>query len=559
MSETFRHHALTIAGLCAISVLVAIEPARAEVTKPSCEAAEPWALAIDPKDRWNPNPAQKRFWLPSRFQGAEFEGLFGLPVTEWTLDDVNAIRPLLRNCAKAALKAKRIDAQKAFNAARAFVSGNLKNYIVQTARAGANLDKNLDALLDLADSPQLLQVLAVLRDLEAGDKKALRTSQRRIAQVGGAEAKAARQIVTAAYRQTPDNFAADTLPRLDERYQDLRTLYIEQAEDRLAEHPSGPAGLAGIDVTLAGVRDELGFGVTPQDYARLDAVAEDERAALRREILDDAKADIDALAVAPASIDEAAAIVARTSPSLDADADGALRSHAEARQQAVAEAILANAEAGLAGFPATLAGIGELDRHVADILGVVAGHLDEGRIESFRSAANGRRSEIADDALPEFEAFVAGLGNDPAGLEGLNAEAARVEAWDGLDPDIRAGYEAAVTKRRTEMEGAIAAAAEQRESERQRMVVKGTKARIDAMTPRFRSFERIDAEVEAARGKGLEAAGMAEIETHAAARRQALADEILALARTSRPLKAQPSEKSRLSHIFGLICTHVIC
>jgi hypothetical protein len=530
MSEAFRHHALTVAGLCAIAVLVAIKPARAEVTKPSCEATEPWALAIDPKDRWNPNPAQKKFWLPSQFQGAEFEGLFGLPVTEWTLDDVNAIRPLLQRCAKAASRAKRFDAQKAFNAARAFVSGNLKNHIVQRARAGANLDKNLDALLDLPDSPHLLQVLAVLRDLKAGDKNALGTSQRRIAQFGGAEAKAARQIVTAAYRQTPEKFAADTLPRLDERYQDLRTLYIEQAEDRLAEHPSGPTGLAGVDAALTAVRDELGVGLAPQDYARLDAVAEDERTALRQEILDDAKARIDALAVAPASIDEAAAIVARTSPSLDDDANGALRSHAEARQHAVTEAVLANAETGLAGFPATLAGIGELDRHVADTVGIVAGHLDEGRIKSFRGAASGRRSEMAGEALPEFEALVAGLGNDPTGLEGLNAEAAKVEAWEGLDPDTRAAYQAAVTKRRTEMEVAIAAAAEQQENERQAMVVKATKARIDAMTPRFRSLEGIDAEVAAARGKGLDAAAMAEIETHAAARQQALADEILALA-----------------------------
>jgi len=522
-SRTFIH-----CGLCATALVATVGPARAEVKKPDCAAIEPWALTIDSKDRWNPNPAQKRFWLPSAFKGAEFEALFGAPATAWTLDDVNAIRPLLQNCAREARKAKRIDAQKAFNAARGFVSGNLKNYVVQTARTGATIDKNLDALLDLPDSPQMLQVLAVLRAVEAGDKNALRRTQQQIAQIGGAEAKAARQIINSAYRQTPKAYAADTLPRLEERYQALRSTVLDEAEDRLTAHGAGPAGLADIDSSLAGVRDEFGTGLSQEDYAQLEQVATAERAALHQEILTAANARIDGLAAEPASIAGAADIVAEVSPSLDGDSRSQLQDHAAARQRAIAGEVLTGAEGALAEFPETLAGIEALDAHVAKTVGAVTGHVGDDRIAAFRAKADARRGALAKTALPEFERRIAGLGDEPPGLAALDKAAAKVAAWPGLAPEVRGGYDKAVAERRAAMETAIAAAAAEREQARQRRVVTATKARIDGMAPRFRSLKAIPAEVEAARGKGLDPAAMQEIETHAAARRQAIADEILA-------------------------------
>jgi len=529
MPRVARHCILTALGLCAIAAAAAPRPAYAGVTKPACDAIEPWALAIDPKDRWHPNPAQ-RFWLPSSFQGPPFEALFGEPVTEWTLDDVTTVQSLLHECMKAASKAKRYQEQKAFNTARAFVSGNLKAYIAQNARAGEKHDKDLEALLNLPDSPQLLQVLVRLRHLEAGNKNALRNSERQIMQIGGTEAKAARPIVIAAYRQTPGDFSTNTLPRLDERFDALRATYLRQAEDRLAAHRPGPAGLADVDAVLSEIRANFGFGLSAQDYARLQEVAEGERVALRREILDKAKARIDALPMEPASISEAAAIAARASPSLDADGENALQSHATARRHAIAGALLAEAEQALASFPATLAGIDELNRRVSETLRAVSDHLEETRIESFRKHASARRSAMAEQALPEFERLTAALGNDPQGLEALNAQAGEIEAWDGLAPDIRAAYQGVVAERRAAIENSIAKAAEAREKDRQRMVVSAAKARIDALPADFGSLDKVTAEVKAARGKKLSAAAVAELESHAAARRRALADEILALA-----------------------------
>lgn len=530
MSGLFRRDVFLVMSCCALLGFVTLMPAQAAVTKPTCEAAEPWVLGINPKDRWYPNPAQKRFWLPASFEGPAFEALFGVPATDWTLEDVKEIRPLLQACAKAARKEKRGEAQKAFNAARGFVSGNLKNYLVQTARASAKLDQTLGKLLDLPDSPALLQVLAQLRELKAGDKSALQTSQRRITQIGGAEAKAARPIVNAAYRQTPAAFAADTLPRLDERYQALRASTIGQAEVRLADHPSGASGLDHIDAALSGIREEFAAGLLPEDYTQLEAVAEGEREGLWQGVQQEAEQRIDALATAPASIGEVDQIIATASALLDPGRASALRLHGETRQQEMAEEILRRAEEGLAGFPETLSGIEDLDRHVTETSGIVVTQLEAVRLESFRKAAEGRRAVMAQAALPEFETRIAGLGGDPAGLQALNAEAARIAAWDGLKPDTRDAYLAALSRRQGEIEQAIAAAAAAREAERQRRVVSATKARIDALSPRFRSLQGISAEVEDARGKGLDPESMAEIETHAAARRQALADEILTLA-----------------------------
>jgi len=551
MSSMSRHAVAVLLGTSAMTAIVPSSSAEARVTMPTCEAAEPWALAIDAKDRWTPNPAQRTFWLPSAFGGDEFEALFGTAVTEWTRDDVSAARSFLGDCAKSAGGAKRYDVQKAFNRAAAFVRGNLRNYIVRNERASAKVDQALDALLGLPDSPELLQVLALLRDLPAGDRNGLLESQQAIRRVNGEAARAGRPILDAAQRQTPEDYAADTLPRIEARYEALRLAYLEEATDRIATHASGTAGLAEIEATLTALREQFAGGLPPEDYAKLGKVADGERAALRQAILEEARAAIDALPATPASLSEATAIVSRTAPSLDGGGTAALESHAAARQQAVARELMTAANEALARFPATLAGIDDLDRHVRETVGIVEGYLDDGRMEAFRAAAGLRRSAIARDALPEFEAHIAALSETPAGLEDLNAAAARIEQWVGLAPEVQAAYADAVAKRRATMEAAIAAAAEKREEERQRMVATATMARIDAMAPRFRSLDGIPREVEEARAKGLDPERMAEIEAHAAARRQAIADEILA--RAEEKLSETPETPEGLGELNVLV------
>ncbi len=48
------------------------------------------------------------------------------------------------------------------------------------------------------------------------------------------------------------------------------------------------------------ISDELGAGLSAEDYAHLETLAQARRAAIRQEILDDAKAGIDALDALPA-------------------------------------------------------------------------------------------------------------------------------------------------------------------------------------------------------------------------------------------------------------------
>ncbi len=162
------------------------------------------------------------------------------------------------------------------------------------------MEAALDPLLALPDSPKLLRALALLRQIEAGNKDALAISQRQISNIGGDGAKAARQIVAEARGLTPEAFAAAAAPRIEIRCQELRSAYLSEAEARLASLPSGPQGLARLDSELMRISDELGDGLSAEDYAHLETLAQERRAAIRQEILDDAKAGIDALDALPA-------------------------------------------------------------------------------------------------------------------------------------------------------------------------------------------------------------------------------------------------------------------
>ncbi|HKK29857.1 MAG TPA: hypothetical protein VKA18_05615, partial [Alphaproteobacteria bacterium] len=262
-----------LVGLCSLAVILIVfgtVNARADVVEPGCEPVESWALTIDPDDRWHPDAARQGFWLPAQFEGETFETLFAVPAAEWTLDDVKTVGSLLRSCAKDARKAKRTDAEKAFHRARSFVTGNLRNYIRRTNRASARLDKRVGNLLELPTTPALLQVLAVLRELRAGDNDALRQAQRNLGQIGGQEARTARRIVQSAFRQTPEAYAADPLPQIEDRYQELRIGFLDEAESAIADHPAGSAGLAAIDTALTEIREELGGGLLTEDYAHLE-------------------------------------------------------------------------------------------------------------------------------------------------------------------------------------------------------------------------------------------------------------------------------------------------
>ncbi len=197
---------------------------------------------------------------------------------------------LLHGYARKVLKARRWDAQKAPTTARGFVGNDLKNFVVQAERSSRKMEAALDPLLALPDSPKLLRALALLRQIEAGNKDALAISQRQISNIGGDGAKAARQIVAEARGLTPEAFAAAAAPRIEIRCQELRSAYLSEAEARLASLPSGPQGFACLDSEFMGISDEPGEGLSAEEYAHLETLAQERRAAIRQEILDDAEA-----------------------------------------------------------------------------------------------------------------------------------------------------------------------------------------------------------------------------------------------------------------------------
>jgi len=235
----------TTLAVALVSVLAG-SPAQATVNQPDCEAVESWAFEIDPKDRWYLDSARKRHWLPSAFQSKNFETLFGKKATAWSLDDVAGIKGLLQNCSTKAQKAQRFDARKSLTAARGFVSGSLKNFLVQTERSSQKIETALESLLTMEDSPELLRTLALLRKIEVDNKDVLDKLQHQIWAIGSNEAKAARQIVFEAPGLKPGAFAAGPAPRIEARFQELHATYPNETEGQLASASSdqqSPASL----------------------------------------------------------------------------------------------------------------------------------------------------------------------------------------------------------------------------------------------------------------------------------------------------------------------------
>ena len=518
---------LAIAGCLTLIAAAAAPRAYAGVKTPECAEIEPWAVSIDPEDRWSPSPVNRRFWLPRQFDAPDVEALFGAPVLDWTLADVKAARSLLGKCMNEARRAKRYEVQKAFNAARSFVSGNLRAHIRQSARADRKLDRSLDSLLEMPDSPSLLRVLALVREAEAGNREALTARGHQIARLRTKEARAGRAVIRSALRQTAEEFAADALPRLDARYEELRDAYMDEAETQVREHPAGAAGLARIDAALEDTRARYGDGLAAADYAALEEIAEEERDALRDDMLAQARAQVDALPDEARSLKGAETIVSMISGSLDPDRRAILRSHTAARQQTIARLTLDGAEREAAALPETLDGIDQLDALVSRTLNAVGSHAGQGRMESFAAGVDKRRNAMAEAALSEFADRVAALPADESGLQDLAALESRAADWDGIAPETREAYRAVAEARRGQIETAVAAAAEARERERQRNVVADAKARLDTLPVDFDSLGKADAVVETVRAANVAPPLLAEVEAHGARRKQALADEIL--------------------------------
>jgi len=376
------------AGLAADSV----------VKTPDCATLESWAIGIDGKDRVMPVEGN-RAWIPKAFQDPAFAELFGVPALEWTATDTKAVGDHIHACGRTAAKERRKDARNALNAARGYIGGNLRG------------------VLGAAERQQQLTT-----------QEAQRTSRRQSRE----QAQADRQRAEAQRRTERERPAA----RRDAEPQQRRSQRTVQTSNQKATAPV-PQDAASGEQLVADYRskieklenfvDSLHFlsrwereipqKVTPRagkaEADKLLELAAAKRKSISAFIVTAAKKSIDAAEEKTETDRQALDRIERVSinivnANLTREQVEEVQAYAHERQLALADRELAAAEKKLGDYPETMKGLDKLQRAVRLArTGVLSRGSDAAR-GSYLKAARARLTEIAAEALPEFEEALAG-------------------------------------------------------------------------------------------------------------------------------------------------------
>ena len=148
-----------LAGLLLLPAVSAF--AAVQVKLPGCDAIDAWSahVQVTPADMYNLAP---RLQLPKAFQDSELVPVFGVPVTSWTQEDVQAVSAGLVACFQDAQKRKDAAAAGALtNANRALVGFVPRtNAALQKAKSDAEAAKQqIDALPDSPDIGRAIDIL----------------------------------------------------------------------------------------------------------------------------------------------------------------------------------------------------------------------------------------------------------------------------------------------------------------------------------------------------------------------------------------------------------------
>ncbi len=485
-------------GFLALAAVV-LQPgpaSAAEVKKPDCAALEAWAASVDGKDRWQPIEGY-RGWVPRAFQEPAFEALFGAPVLEWRSEDAVEIAAHVFECGGQADKAKRREARQVLYAVRGYFQGNLRGLLgrqekmaaraerdaerqakreardaerrrEQAAQAqarseaqqnerDAQIEEALAALLEEPASHELLRTLAMLRAVDINNREQFDRAQRRVG-------PAARNLMFRLSQQGSDLRDPRVAPRIEERYVALRAEIVADYRARTAALNTSTQSLRFLDRWQQEVGRQLPALLGQETSKALLEEMAAKRSSIQagifaraKELIDAAEKNSDGDAAELALIDKIVVNSAKAGLSREQLAE--VQSYAAARQQVLAERQLAAARAELASYPETLQGLDKLRR---DLLSARRGPLKRAGEEAFNGylqAGRARLTEIAEEALPEFERGLAELPESQDGLKMLEATLVSEEGFDQVGEEVRADYLAALEERRSAIAETLAAQA----------------------------------------------------------------------------------------------------
>lgn len=448
---------LVLCSAAAIFVLLALAGGAVAgekgVKKPDCAALEDWAKKIDGKDRVMPVEGS-RAWIPKAFQDTSFAELFGVPALELTYKDAGILGAHIYTCGKEAGKAGHREGRVALFAARGYVVGNLRGVLAGLSRQRIAKER---AAKRAAQQQAREKARAALETKRAAERERLEARRRAEQQAAEAQrrrsaARPQRTVRTPVQQSAapaPNDPAAGKklvadyrmkIERLDNLAESLR--FLKRWEKEIPQKVTPLAGKAEADNLLelaAAKRESISAYIVAAAKKNIDTA--EEKTETNRQAL--------------SRIERIAANIAGANVSLEQITE--VRIYAREREAPIADRELAAAAKKLDEYPETLKGLDSLQRavHLART-GTLSRGSDVAK-DSYLKAARARLSEIAEEALPQFEEALAELPENPMGLQATRMTVVKEKGFQEVAPEVRADYEAALKKRRSEIAKAIGA------------------------------------------------------------------------------------------------------
>lgn len=215
----------------------------AAINEPDCAALQQWSASLSPDATFEPRSG---ITLSTLFEEDRVAPLFGVPVTEWSRDDISSLQRMLSTCRQQAMGAKNREAGNALYAALKITKQTSRS-LRKLWDSRVQVERQVKNLLQLRPDPQLPEVLAIAQDALRGQE-----TQQRVAalprQLQGYGGQAAKLKDISAVLTAPE-----IKPWIDQleakRTEATVSVSADKAEhkailDRIAAVPVAPEGLA---------------------------------------------------------------------------------------------------------------------------------------------------------------------------------------------------------------------------------------------------------------------------------------------------------------------------
>lgn len=428
----------------------------------SCAELVKLGQELDPKQTTPVNAAGTRIALPALFAGPRMEQVFGKPALSWTQEDMAAAVKNTGDCSNEAKKAKKVPETQAL-AVLWQGMGGLRSSLGAIAATDQKLAQQLKSLLEAQPVRPSLVVFTTLLTAREGTAAALQAVDKSLKEHanrvnGWHPVQTAGLNFVTTLRDAQSASWAPIFPLIEKRLAELRPWAIEDAATALNATPESIAGLRKLPQDLARIKLELTGGLGAAELGGLDKVAAARRDGIEEALSAKEMAQIDAVPATPQGLHMLrAAQQSQVKAALSAPRVAAIDARIAAKREAVGNAVADEQIKELDRFPATLAGLGEIDAFRVTTGRGIEQLAGAGPAQKFREAATKRATKIGEESFPAFRKAIADMPATEQGLQAFDAAVAEIRGPVGtLDAPVRSKYLDTAAKRREEIVAAVA-------------------------------------------------------------------------------------------------------